>query len=1026
MSQLLQFYKSFQQSKAPVAKAAPTFEDLTIDDNLTEQQRLIRYAKSTIGLQRLVHVKMMADVASSIGFEETVRTIVPLIEPLSKDSESVVKQHLVEQLRYLAKFCQDNGDEEGYRVVLDQILPVTANLLEDEKAEVRQSASMTLVEVAQLVRYEDIGQHVLTIILRLAHEDDKEEMRMTASQLLNLLAECLGQDLCKQFVIPEVVSLSEDPVFRVRKSTALNFHNICKVGGEFELLERLMPAFVRLSKDDMYRVRRACAESLSEIAKNVSEDIRLGVLVEIFLRLTHDPSKLVKQSILQQSGVFIATLPARAVTDTILNQYCSMVAAPTGDISVDNELRHICAYSFPAVLQAIGPERWHEVRDVYHNLAQSRSSNIKQTLAYSLHEIARILDDGNVVEEELVPVFEDMIQDVEVVQMGVIKYLAKFLAKLPEPCRLSYLPLLHDILHSTNPFNWRLRQHLARQLPDLVMLPPKKDIYRTLFPTVMILLQDPVASVRGDTFAGVTALINELTELVDAEVNLKDSAAIDHEAASTYQQNVDDVVKALNSFVTAEKFQQRQLWIDLCAQLLRDLPRPFFEEHFIPGILHLTLDPVCNVRVALSHFLVAWGYDYLPPWEMVDHNGDVVDVTSSNDRDINSDVLSDCPPTIDEKVPTEGEGSIIVPNNQSKAACLIPPPTNDAKTKLISPWHWLLRRTDIRVCVVRLSCDDNDVYVNIRRLQPLYPDLVFSSVSCRGRKTPPGGINPIEIDPTPISLALTSNLINALSGGQRMPKVPSSGDVISTLGSGYESSGQLSAFDNEASSTMREDHIRLDSSSSIASSVDANEEEEFASPASSVRSRSRGGSITTSEIHLETVDISPVEIDNNTPVITSRNKTPPASFIIPTVIDLKDLKSTGSPLSGPGGIVADELDLIDGFALPTPEEVEEGPVNPIESSKSSVADDEEDKLVDEEADAIPYEEPEVAKAEFLEFKAASSDTSDTDKKSLDGDHVFASDSFKDGNDNSMINEVNNQGNNNNNDSIANKSDEFRD
>lgn len=201
-------------------------------------------------------------------------------------------------------------------------------------------------------------------VQRLAHEDDKEEMRMTASQLLNLLAESLGQDLCKQFVIPEVVSLAEDPVFRVRKSTALNFHNICKVGGEHELLERLMPAFVRLSKDDIYRVRRACAESLSEISKHVSEDIRLGVLVEIFLRLTQDPSKLVKQSVLQQSGMFIATLPARAISETILGHYCSMAYGPTNDMSVDADLKHICAYSFPAVLSVIGKQRWKEVREV--------------------------------------------------------------------------------------------------------------------------------------------------------------------------------------------------------------------------------------------------------------------------------------------------------------------------------------------------------------------------------------------------------------------------------------------------------------------------------------------------------------------------------------------------------------------------------------------------------------------------------------------------------------------------------------
>ena len=174
---------------------------------------------------------------------------------------------------------------------------------------------------------------------QLAHEDEKEDRRMTAALLLNSLAEIMGIDLCKQFVIPEVVSLAEDPVFRVRKSIALNFYNICKIGGEFELFERLMPAFVRLSKDDMYRVRRACAESIAEIAKYVSDDIRVGVLTEIYLRLTQDPSRLVKQSALQQSGMFIASLPRRAVNDSILGNFCSMAMSPTSDTSVDAELR---------------------------------------------------------------------------------------------------------------------------------------------------------------------------------------------------------------------------------------------------------------------------------------------------------------------------------------------------------------------------------------------------------------------------------------------------------------------------------------------------------------------------------------------------------------------------------------------------------------------------------------------------------------------------------------------------------------
>lgn len=57
MSQLLQYYKSFGTGTVggaprPHSMPPPTFEDLTIDDTLTEVQRIVKYAKSAIGLQR--------------------------------------------------------------------------------------------------------------------------------------------------------------------------------------------------------------------------------------------------------------------------------------------------------------------------------------------------------------------------------------------------------------------------------------------------------------------------------------------------------------------------------------------------------------------------------------------------------------------------------------------------------------------------------------------------------------------------------------------------------------------------------------------------------------------------------------------------------------------------------------------------------------------------------------------------------------------------------------------------------------
>ncbi len=79
---------------------------------------------------------------------------------------------------------------------------------------------------------------------------------MTAAVLLNELAERLGSELCHQFVTPEIISLSEDPVFRVRKAIALNIENVCKTAGPDYTMKKLLPAYLRLTQDDIWGVRK--------------------------------------------------------------------------------------------------------------------------------------------------------------------------------------------------------------------------------------------------------------------------------------------------------------------------------------------------------------------------------------------------------------------------------------------------------------------------------------------------------------------------------------------------------------------------------------------------------------------------------------------------------------------------------------------------------------------------------------------------------------------------------------------------
>jgi len=51
----------------PRAAAPPTFDDLTFDETLDDLRRIQRYGTAPIALQRLVHVRMLADTAAAHG-----------------------------------------------------------------------------------------------------------------------------------------------------------------------------------------------------------------------------------------------------------------------------------------------------------------------------------------------------------------------------------------------------------------------------------------------------------------------------------------------------------------------------------------------------------------------------------------------------------------------------------------------------------------------------------------------------------------------------------------------------------------------------------------------------------------------------------------------------------------------------------------------------------------------------------------------------------------------------------------------
>ena len=196
------------------------------------------------------------------------------------------------------------------------------------------------------------------------------------------------------------------------------------------------------------------------------------------------------------------TLSQSVVPQNLMDYYLQMTD-PYYVETVDAEITRHCAYSLPAVVCTLGKEHWPLLRDLYTTLASDMQWKVRRTLAASIHEIGAILGQ-EVVTQDLLPVFDGFIKDLDEVRVGVLKHLSDFLRLLAEKERRSYLPRLAEFLKLDNEQNWRFRQELALQLQSVVGLFSPADSAQSILPLALTLASDRVAAVRLPAFTLVS------------------------------------------------------------------------------------------------------------------------------------------------------------------------------------------------------------------------------------------------------------------------------------------------------------------------------------------------------------------------------------------------------------------------------------------------------------------------------------------------------------------------------------------
>jgi len=219
----------------------------------------------------------------------------------------------------------------------------------------------------------------------------------------------------------------------------------------------------------------------------------------------------------------------------------------------DDDLRQQCAFQFPAVIVTIGRGRWFEVREAFLSLARSDCPELRRSLSCSLHEVARVLG-PDLSENELVPVFEAMLNDSEAISFGVTSHLADFLANVSPSWRVSFLPALKELLDRAMGKKWRSRETISWQLRGLASLLRPADAHDVLVPLVAELLHDKVAQVRQVAIEAAPAI----------------AAALASGEAPELQTEFVDMLKAL----AGAGFQERQTFVLLACNVMQTVRTP--------------------------------------------------------------------------------------------------------------------------------------------------------------------------------------------------------------------------------------------------------------------------------------------------------------------------------------------------------------------------------------------------------------------------------------------------------------------
>ncbi|KAG6814303.1 hypothetical protein H0H92_013428 [Tricholoma furcatifolium] len=427
-----------------------------------------------------------------------------------------------------------------------------------------------------------------------ANDDAEEDEQATIGRLssMSLMAALTASgtlaDDTKQAFVKEVVKISKDPVHWVRREASFALGALAKVVREETVHSSLLPLFKTLRRDSFWQVRQSILFALPAILPRLSTNHRRSLALETILTLATDESSQVRCGVLEVLGEVLYTFHAdedgppaelvelflgrredRRVRDGQQEKALELLS------SIEERLL-ICAFNYPAVALTLGKERWGELREFYHELAQNRGFKVRRTLAASIGEIAKIIGEEH-AQRDLVSVWWDGIRcRDEEVRTRAVESLPTLIGEVGCEVGDSLVLGLITIWDEGGFRNWREREGIAQGLVALCASTGLKG-RRSIVALVQRALEDSVAAVREAAVRAVAGVWPLLSGEVLEQLRL-----------------------TFTSLSQSPMFKRRMTFIACQHALVGVVP---IDNTFLNSLIPLSEDPIDAVRIRLARLV---------------------------------------------------------------------------------------------------------------------------------------------------------------------------------------------------------------------------------------------------------------------------------------------------------------------------------------------------------------------------------------------------------------------------------------